>query len=354
MKNTAIVYSPKYLEHNSGRGHPESPRRLQAIMEGIKQTGLLNRGNCSLVKPQPVSFNSLKTIHSSEYIKHVKMLSESGGGVIDKETDTMVSRESYEVSRLAAGGTLQAIDKVMKGQFRNAFVLARPPGHHAGFDYGLGFCIFNNVALGAQHLLKNYNLKRILILDIDAHHGNGTQEIFYNTKKVLYVSLHEDPTEFPETGFMDETGQGKGLGYTVNFCFPFGTGDAIYWKALRTVALPIMSQFKPQFILVSAGFDGHYSDIVGELSLSSHIYPMIFQAILELANNACKGKVVAVLEGGYCPHILRKVVPAIIGQMSGENIKLHGRNPILDLRIQKQAEKNLKTVRRIQSSFWKL
>jgi acetoin utilization deacetylase AcuC-like enzyme len=266
----------------------------------------------------------------------------------------MVSRESYEVARLAAGGTLHAIDKVMKGQFRNAFVLARPPGHHAGIDYGLGFCIFNNIALGAKHLLNNFSLSRVLILDIDAHHGNGTQEIFYNTKKVLYVSLHEDPTEFPETGFMDETGQGKGLGYTVNFSFPFGTGDAIYWKAMRTIALPIMSQFKPQFILVSAGFDGHYSDSVGELSLSSQIYPMIFQAVLNLANNVCKGKVVAVLEGGYCLHILRKVVPAIISQMSGKSIKLRRRSPFLDSGIQKQAEKNLKTVRRIQSSFWAL
>jgi acetoin utilization deacetylase AcuC-like enzyme len=354
MKNTAIVYSPKYLDHNVGRGHPESPRRLQAIMEGIKQSRLFERGNCVFINPKPASLQSLKTVHSSKYIRYVKQLSKSGGGILDEETETMVSRESFEIARLAAGGTLQAVDKVMTGEFRNAFVLARPPGHHAGPDYGLGFCIFNNVALGAKHLLKNFDLDRILVLDIDSHHGNGTQQIFYNTKKVLYISLHEDPTEFPETGFVDETGQGDGLGYTVNIPFPFGTGDAAYWKAIKTIALPIMSQFKPQFMLMSAGFDAHYRDVVGELSLSSQIYPLIFQAVLDLANNVCEGRIVAVLEGGYCLSVLRKVAPAVISQMAGCRIKLRERPLFLDLSIQNQAEKTLKTVRRIQSGFWTL
>jgi acetoin utilization deacetylase AcuC-like enzyme len=354
MKNTAIVYSPKYLDHDSGHGHPESPQRLQAIMEGIKQTGLLKRGNCVLVNPKLASLKSLKTVHDSRYIKHVKQLSESGGGILDEETETIVSKESFKVARLAAGGALQAIDKVMAGEYGNAFVLARPPGHHAGPDYGLGFCIFNNVAMGAKHLLRDFGLERVLILDTDSHNGNGTQEIFYGTKRVLYISLHEDPTEFPKTGFSDETGQGDGLGYTINIPFPFGTGDAVYWKAMKTIALPAMSQFKPQFVLVSAGFDSHYRDTVGELSLSSKIYPMIFQAVLDLAVNVCGGRIVAVLEGGYCLSVLRKVVPAVIGQMAGHRIRLHGRIPVLDHNVQKQAEKTLKTVRRIQSGFWAL
>jgi acetoin utilization deacetylase AcuC-like enzyme len=354
MKKTAIVYSPKYLDHNSGHGHPESPRRLKAIMEGIKQSRLLEHVNCMFINPKPASLKSLKTVHSSEHIKHVKQLSESGGGILDEETETMVSRESFEVARLAAGGTLQAVDKVMAGEFCNAFVLARPPGHHAGPDYSIGFCIFNNVALAANHLLRNFGLDRILVLDIDSHHGNGTQEIFYSTKRVLYISLHEDPTEFPKTGFMDETGQEEGLGYTVNVPLPFGTGDAVYWKAMKTIALPIMSQFKPQFVLVSAGFDGHFRDVIGELSLSSQIYPMIFQAVLDLAANMCGARIVAVLEGGYCLSVLRKVIPVVIGQMAGYRIKLRGRSPLLDLSIQRLAEKNLKTVRRIQSGFWTL
>jgi len=354
MKKTAMVYSPKYLDHNSGHGHPESPRRLQAIMDGIKQIGLLEHGNCVFIKPKLASLKSIKTVHSVKYIKHIRQLSESGGGIVDEETETMVSRDSFEVARLAAGGTLQAVDKVMAGQFRNAFVLARPPGHHAGPDYGLGFCIFNNVALGAKHMLSDFGLDRILVFDIDSHHGNGTQQIFYGTKKVLYLSLHEDPTEFPQTGFSDETGQGEGLGYTVNIPFPFGTGDVVYWKAVKTIALPIMTQFRPQFVLVSAGFDSHYRDIIGELSLSSQIYPMIFQAVLDFTNNVCEGRMVAVLEGGYCLSVLRNVVPAVISQMTGNRIKLYRRTPLLDLSIQKQAEKILKTVRRIQSGFWTL
>jgi acetoin utilization deacetylase AcuC-like enzyme len=354
MKKTAIVYSPKFLNHQIGRGHPESPRRLQTIIEGIKQSRLLEHGNCTFISPKPASLEDLKMVHGSKYVRHVKQLSESGGGIIDEETETKVSRQSYEVARLAAGGTIEAVHKVMVGEFGNAFVLARPPGHHAGTDYGMGFCIFNNVAIAAKYLVRNFGLSRVLILDIDSHHGNGTQEIFYGTQKVLYISLHEDPTEFPEAGFMDETGEGQGLGYTVNIPFPFGSGDAVYWKAVRTVVLPIMSQFKPQFVLVSAGFDGHYRDVVGELSLSSQIYPMIFQAVLDSAKNLCKGRVVSVLEGGYCLSVLRKVVPVVISQMAGQRIMLHGRTPPLDLNVQKHAEKSLKAVKRIQSGFWTL
>ncbi len=354
MKKTAIVYSPKFLNHQTGHGHPESPRRLHAIIEGIRQSQVLENRNCVFVSPKPASLETLGYVHNAEYIRHVKRLSESGGGILDKETETRVSKQSFEVARLAAGGAVEAVNKVMAGEFRNAFVLARPPGHHAGFDYGMGFCVFNNVAIAAEHLVRSFGLSRVLILDIDSHHGNGTQEIFYGTPKVPYVSLHEDPTEFPEAGFMDETGEGQGLGFTVNIPFPFGTGDAVYWKAVRTVVLPIMKQFKPQFILLSAGFDGHYRDAVGELSLSKQIYPMIFQAVLEFAENVCKGRIVAVLEGGYCLSVLRKVVPVVISQMAGQRMTLRERVPPLDLNVQRQAEKILKGVKTIQSEFWTL
>lgn len=350
----AIVYSPKFLNHHVSRGNPETPRRLKAIIEGIRQSHLLENGNCAFMKPGPISLEDLKSVHSPEYIGHVKHLSESGGGLLDKDTDTTVSRQSFEVARLAAGGAVEAADKVASGEFRNAFVLARPPGHHASPGYGMGFCIFNNVALAADYLVRRRNLRRVLILDIDSHHGNGTQEIFYSNPNVLYVSLHEDPTEFPEAGFADETGEGRGLGFTVNVAFPFGTGDAVYWKAVRTLVLPIAKQFRPQFVLVSAGFDGHYRDIVGELSLSSRVYPMIFQAVLDFAEKTCKGKVVAVLEGGYCLSVLRRVVPAVIGQMAGQKAMLHGESPPLDSKIQKQAEKSLKIAKKVQSEFWTL
>ncbi|MEM2887876.1 MAG: histone deacetylase [Candidatus Bathyarchaeia archaeon] len=354
MKKTAIVYSKKFLNHDVGRGHPESPRRLQAIIDAIKEYGLLKQESCTLIAPEKVSDENLETVHSKRYIKYVKDLCKIGGGVIDEETETVVSRKSFEIAQLAAGGVIKAIDKVMSREFRNGFVLARPPGHHAGPDYGLGFCIFNNVAIGAQYLLNNYSLERVLILDIDSHHGNGTQQIFYDTKKVLYISLHEDPTEFPKSGFANETGQGEGHGYTVNIPLPFHTCDAVYWKAVKTIALPIINQYKPQFILVSAGFDGYYRDTVGELSLSLHIYHLLFQALLDLADNMCDGRMVAVLEGGYCLSAIKKAVPAVISLMAGKKVVLREKIAFLDLRIQKHAETALKNVRRIQSSFWNL
>lgn len=267
---------------------------------------------------------------------------------------TVASEESFEVARLAAGGVMEAVDRVMAGEYRNAFVLARPPGHHAGPGYALGFCIFNNAALAASYLLQDFGLDRVLILDIDAHHGNGIQEIFYRVKQVLYISLHEDPTEYPETGFIGETGEGEGEGYTVNIPFPLGTGDPAYWKAIKTIITPIVDQYEPEFVLVSAGFDGYYRDMVGDLSLSAQIYPIVFQAILDLAHHACEDRLVAVLEGGYSLGFLRKAVPAVIGKMAGLNVRIRDARPFLDLDAEKEAKKTLQDVRRVQSSFWAL
>ncbi len=354
MKRTAIVFSPRYLVHNTGANHPESPRRLEAIMEGIRQSGLLESGNCSLVEPRPADLKELELVHGSGYISYVRELCESGGGILDEETETTASPESFEVAQLAAGGVIEAVDKIMGGEFRNAFVLARPPSHHAGPGYALGFCIFNNVAIGAAHLLQNHSLDRVMILDIDTHNGNGTQEVFYSTDEVLYISLHEDPTEFPETGFIDETGEGQGSGYTVNIPFPFQTGDPSYWKAMKTIAVPIIRQYNPEFVLLSAGFDGYYRDDIGELSLSAHIYPKIFKVILDLAHHLCQDKVVAVLEGGYRPWFLRKIVPVVIAKMAKFDIKIRDKRPLLNLHAEREAERVIQEARRIQSSFWTL
>ncbi|MEM2914493.1 MAG: histone deacetylase [Candidatus Bathyarchaeia archaeon] len=353
MRNTAIVYTQRFLSHNPGYFHPESPLRLYSIMKGIEELGVLKRKNCLLLDSEPASIETLESVHSLRYINYVRQISEAGGGTIDEETETVLSRESFDVARLAAGGVLRAINKVMSQDFQNSFVLSRPPGHHAGSNYGLGFCIFNNVAIGAKYLLDDFGLRKILILDIDSHHGNGTQQIFYKTKKVLYISLHEDPTNFPQTGFYNETGHGEGLGYTVNVPFPYGTGDSVYWGAIKTIVAPIVNQFEPQFILMSAGFDGHYRDNIGELSLSSQIYSFIFRTVIDWANNICEGRFVAVLEGGYCQKVLRKIVPSIISEMASHKTNLHDKPPILDLETQKRAEKILKMVKRIQSKFWK-
>lgn len=353
MSKTAIIYSQKYLDHDPGRGHPESPRRLRVIIDELNRNDLFKKRNCTLVEPKSANIKEVQLVHKSDHIQLVKESSERGGGLLDLG-DTVVGPKSFEVALLAVGGTLKAVDLVMAEKFQNAFALVRPPGHHAGPYYAMGFCLFNNIAIAAAHLLKNFNLDRVLILDIDSHHGNGTQEIFYQTKKVLYISLHHDPRGFPGTGFVDETGKGEGLGYNVNIPFPFRIDDQTYLQAIDQIVIPIVSQFKPQFILVSAGFDGHYTDPVGGLSLSASGYLETFRKTLNLASRFCEGKLVTVLEGGYGLNFLGKIITAVVAEMAGTPYPIQDKGPVASSVLRKKAEKVIREVRKIQSSFWNL
>jgi len=353
MTETAVVYSPKYLIHKTGTRHPESPSRLRVIMRELKKSGILENERCSLVEPEIASIKDLELIHNIDYIQRIQQFCSCGGGLLDQE-DTVVSPESYEVALLAAGGTLKAVDLVMAGKFRNAFAFVRPPGHHAGPYYSMGFCVFNNIAVAASHLLKNFNLNRVLILDIDAHHGNGTQEIFYRSDKVLYVSLHEDPSEFPLAGFAEEVGEDEGLGYTVNVPLPYGTDDRIYLRAFNEIVVPIINQYKPQFILVSTGFDNHYTDPVADLSLSTFSYIKIFDVVLELASKFCQGKLVAVLEGGYSLRFLGKMACAVTARLAEIPYSIRDKHRGAGIKVRKNGEKTIEQVKKIQSSFWNI
>ena len=353
MPRTAVLYTPKYLNHNPGPNHPESPKRLEAIMGELNRSGLLERGKCSLIEPKRASIDDLKLVHESDYIQLVEEYCASGGGLLDLG-DTTVSPKSFETALFAVGGALEAVSLVMDERFENAFALVRPPGHHAGPYYAMGFCLFNNIAIAATHLLKEYGLDRVLIVDIDAHHGNATQEIFYDTNKVLYISLHQDPTGFPGTGFTDETGDEDGLGYTVNIPFPFGTDDRMYLKAFNQIAVPIVQQYKPQIILVSLGFDGHYTDPVASLSLSASCYLETFSKMLNLASQFCKGKLVAVLEGGYSLNYIGKIAAVIVAKMEEVPYAFQDKAPATGAKVKKQAENIMKEIRSIQSSFWDL
>lgn len=348
---TALFYSPKYLEHETGK-HPEKPQRLIAAMGGIKESSVLSLDRVVLVEPRYASIEELELIHKRDYIEFVKRVCEAGGGLIHNETP--VSKESFNVASLAAGGAIEAVDKVFLGIFRNAFVLARPPGHHAEPDRSMGFCIFNNAALAAKHLIDRRGVKRVLILDIDAHHGNGTQKAFYDTDRVLYISIHEDPTEFPKTGFIWEVGLEEGEGYTVNIPLPYGAGDPSYWKAFKRIVLPIIEQYKPEFILVSAGFDGYYMDAVSELSLSAHIYPRIFQSIINVSEKTSSGKIVVVLEGGYNLRFMRKIVAITLSIMAGINVNVKDKRPPINLWVERMAEKIVEEARRAQSRYWSI
>jgi len=353
MTKTAVVFTPKYLDHNPGIGHPESPARLRVIMRELNKSGLLETGKCSVVEPEPASIEDVELVHESDYIQLVHRVCASGGGLLDLG-DTIVSSQSFEVALLAVGGAVKAVDLVMAGKFRNAFALVRPPGHHAGSYYALGFCIFNNTAVAAAHLLRHFNLERILILDIDAHHGNGTQEIFYDSDKVLYISLHQDPMEFPGTGFADEVGEGKGLGYKVNVPFPFRINDQIYFKAFNQIVVPVIQQYKPEFIIVSTGFDNHYTDPVASLSLSALSCVETFGKVLELASKFCAGRLVAILEGGYSLRFLGKTAAAVIARMAEVPYSIKDKRFGVSPKIRKQAERIMEEVKRIQSSFWNL
>jgi len=353
MTKTAVIYTPKYLDHKTELDHPESPARLKWIMKKLDESGLLNSGQCVLVEPEKAKIEDVELVHDSDYVQLVRKVSEHGKGVLDLG-DTVVSAKSFDTALYAVGGALNAVDLVMNRKFQNAFALVRPPGHHAGLYYAMGFCLFNNIAIAATYLLKNYGLERILILDVDAHHGNGTQEIFYETDKVLYVSLHHDPKGFPGTGFADEVGDDKGLGYTVNVPFPFHVDDQIYLEAVNHVAVPIVKQYEPQFILVSAGFDGHYSDPVGELSLSTFSYVETFEKILSLAKQLCDGKIVAVLEGGYSKQFLGTIATSVTAKMAGIAYQFEDKQVISTPRVKKRAERILNEVKNIQSSFWDL
>jgi acetoin utilization deacetylase AcuC-like enzyme len=349
---TAVIFSPVYYQHNPGRGHPELARRLRAIVRELKKSKLQGVGNWQFVEPEKARLKDVKLVHGVEYIEFVENVCMLGGGLLDVEGDTVASPESFEVALYAVGGTLKAVNLVMEERFQNAFALVRPPGHHARKYCACGFCIFNNIAIATEYLLREFNLKRILILDIDAHHGNGTQEIFYETNKVLYISLHQDPRDFPGTGFINEIGEGEGLGYTVNIPLPFRTSDQIYLKATNEIVKPIIQQYKPQFILVSAGLDGHYTDPVASLSLSAICYQEVYETIVNLASELCEGKLISVLEGGYSQNFVGKIAVAAVAKMSGTLYSTEDRIPATKKRTKEQGEKVIKKVKRVQNAFW--
>ena len=353
MVKTAVVFSPVFYKHNPGKGHPESARRLKAIVEETEKIKIQSDASLQFVQPERASIEAVELVHAIEYIRLVEAVCRTGGGPLDPQ-DTVTSPDSFEVARYAVGGTLKAVNLVMKKKFENAFALIRPPGHHAGKFRALGFCIFNNVAIAAQYLIEKLELKKVLILDVDAHHGNGTQEKFYETNKVLYISLHEDPTDFPGTGFTKEVGKGEGLGYNVNIPLPYGTSDQTYLRAVKEIVTPIVCEYKPEFMLVSAGFDSHYKDPVGNLSLSALCIDQIYETIMNLASRIHGKKLVCVLEGGYNPKSIGKLAVTAIARMSETPLEVEDRVPTTRKNTELRGEWVIKEVKEVQRAFWSI
>jgi acetoin utilization deacetylase AcuC-like enzyme len=292
---TGLAYSEAFLGHDTGARHPEGPERLRAIVAHLRAVGTWDK--LDLWEPAPADEQTLRLVHSVQHIEAMRELTARGGGRID--ADTLASAGSWEAALRAAGGLVEAVDRVSAGSLDNAFCLVRPPGHHATPDQAMGFCLFNNVALGAEWLIASGRARRIAILDYDVHHGNGTQDAFYSRADVLYISGHQFPL-YPGTGHWRETGTDQGDGYTLNLSLPPGCGDEVYAAALEQIVEPAVRRYQPDFILVSLGFDAFWRDPLASLRLSiGGAYTPLMRSACELASELCQGRLVVALEGGY-------------------------------------------------------
>ena len=283
------------MSHQTGAGHPECAERLSATMEHLATLPLQEK--LKHYEPLPVEQELIEANHSSAYLTRARQTCASGSTFLDS-LDVTVSEESYDIALMAAGATLALAEGVINREIDNGFALVRPPGHHAEYDQAMGFCILNNVAILARYLKAVLDLDKVLILDWDVHHGNGTQHTFEGDPSVLFASTHQYPF-YPGTGAWSETGIGKGRGATLNCPMPAGSDDKDYEAAFMEKILPAIDQFKPEFIIISAGFDAHRDDPLGEINLSTGFYGWMTDRIMEMADKHAGGRIVSVLEGGY-------------------------------------------------------
>ena len=302
MKKTGYLHDLRYMQHDTGPYHPEKPERLSAIHKGIEKAGLLPH----LVKFSAVTAGMrwILDVHAKTYVRKFEELSLCGVKTFDS-ADNQMCMDTFEVARLAVGGVLETARNIMTGEIDNAFCAVRPPGHHAEVSEAMGFCYFNNVAICARYLQKRWKIKRVAIIDFDVHHGNGSQHIFENDNTVFYYSIHQHPSfAFPGTGRDFEVGIEAGKGYTKNSPALPGRGDEEYHRLFTKDLFPAMDFFKPEFIIVSAGFDAHEDDDMADMRLTSVCFTWMMEQIVVIANKYSQGRVLSVLEGGYALHRL--------------------------------------------------
>jgi acetoin utilization deacetylase AcuC-like enzyme len=316
---TDLVYHEIFTKHELSFGHPESPQRLTTAMKYIKETGLLESQKVQILTPQKVELDEIITIHSALYLEDIRVKSEKGGGMFTP--DTFSNRYTYDAAAMAAGGGIMAVDRILDETSDNAYVLCRPPGHHAENSRAYGFCFINNIAVAAQHLIDQKGLSRVLIVDYDAHHGNGTQNAFYSSSQVLYIGLHQDGrTLFPGSGFAQELGSGDGKGYNVNLAMYPGAGDESYEAAFIKIVEPVADAFKPEFVLVSVGHDGHFSDPLTSLGLTTNGLAMMNSKLNKIAQKHAQGRLTFFLEGGYNLEITGKGSRNLIEELTGISV----------------------------------
>lgn len=348
MNRTGIVRDQRYLEHKTGVHHIEIPQRLETIYHMLDSNGF--QDGFTLIHPRYATLEELEMVHAPAYIERI--LDTAGEPRRYLDPDTVTSERSFEAAFLAAGGTFTAVEAVMSGAVDNAFALIRPPGHHAERDRPMGFCLFNNVALAAEYSRKRYGLRRILIVDWDVHHPNGVQHAFYEDPEILLFSTHRHPF-FPGSGEATETGEGAGRGFTVNVPLTPQRDDIDFGNVYRHLLIPLALEFKPQLILVSAGFDTHADDPIGGMRVTERGFARIAEIILDIARRTCGGKVVAVLEGGYDLSALRRSVKAVLQTLRDgvcpERQQLMEKEDAHYLRMQETIEK----IKSVNKPFWK-
>jgi acetoin utilization deacetylase AcuC-like enzyme len=312
MRKTAILKNDLFLEHIPDFNHVESPQRLRVIYEQLEQLPLSRLFQYPSFKP--ASVEAIELNHTKEHV--LRIAGTAGKTFSSLDPDTQASAKSFDAACLAAGAVIGGLETIVNNKADNGFALVRPPGHHAETDRAMGFCLFNNVAIGARYALKNLGFERIAIIDWDLHHGNGTQNSFYTSDQVLYFSTHAYPY-YPGSGSLREVGAGAGEGFTINIPLSGGQDDRAYAAIFREIIIPITRQFMPDFIIISAGFDTYFGDPLGTMAVTEQGFAAMTKQIGDLAREICKGRLLIALEGGYNLRGLRDGVLAVLGELSG-------------------------------------
>ncbi len=346
MLRTGVVRDKRYLEHKTGVHHIEVPRRLEAIYSMLDNNGLGEK--LIYVPPRLASLEEIEWVHTPAYIDRI--LDTAGEPLRYLDPDTVATEKTCEAAFLAAGGVLEAVRALLVGAIDNGFALVRPPGHHAERNRQMGFCIFNNVALAAEYARRRFGLSRILIVDWDLHHPNGTQHFFEDSAEVLLFSTHRSPF-FPGSGDPLEVGLGAGEGFTFNVPLPARCDDADFITVYERLLVPVALSFEPELVLVSAGFDTHFDDPIGGMSVTEKGYARLAAAVLDIAGQCCSGKVLAVLEGGYDPGAMRKSAGAVLETMLQGGLP-SGESRLLPLRKNSPAPDIIRRVAAAHKPYW--
>ncbi len=311
---TGVVRHELYKQHLANFPHVESPDRLQVIYDMLDADDMA--GKFENISPRPASYEELAWIHSQAHVERIARTDGKTHASLDPDTQTTAL--SYQAAKLAVGGLFSLVDQIFEGKVKNGFALVRPPGHHAEADRAMGFCLFNNVALGARYVMKRHGVKKVLIVDWDLHHGNATQHSFYSDSDVLYFSTHQYP-HYPGTGGLREVGRGQGAGFTVNVPLWPGHGDAEYYQIFKRILLPIAGAFQPDFIFISAGFDTYIADPLGGMRVTPQGFAAMTRLLMDLAKSYASERLAVTLEGGYHLEGLRQSVEAVLKELAGES-----------------------------------